>query len=228
MTMRWRSPKDESVEAFIALGLPRSSAEWMVGLMRGQVTDTMCDLLPGVEHSPAPQSLLLMSATLTPVLPGLTQALQPGVDDGRATSAALSCVLMPPMALELGSRGKRPAGGGRPVPSEPLAQTTEDWRQHVDGGFSAENNRGVPSFLGDLLRRTLGDRADLQWAGWALLAAMHAMDQHDDVLPIPGRTAQTPGARVAGIAFQLGRLLTVAAAVDLLRGPGGGGLPSAR
>ncbi|GII56462.1 hypothetical protein Pth03_48510 [Planotetraspora thailandica] len=213
--MGWRTPKDEAVEAFMELGMPRSAAQSMSTLIRQQVTPTVDRLLPGIERSPAPQSLLLTSTALTQVLPDLTRDIQPGLDSTRATSSALPCILMLPMVLELGAR-QAAAAGPPPVPSPSLAQAEATWRREVDAAFTSLG-REVRSMLGRLLRGVLGEQTDTQWAGWVLLAAMQAMDVHRDALPIPGRTSQTPGAQAAGAAFQLGRLLTIAAGLELVR-----------
>lgn len=213
--------KDEVAWAFRGLGLSRFAARGMSRLLRGEVTDTVCRLLPGAAGgvTGAEHWLALASMALPPAFGRLASDLVPGIDENRANAAAL-----PPMWMVGIAKGllDRPAVGlpAAPDPAPELRQarvyaeesTGGELRRYLED-WRAEELRAR---LGQLLRGSMTDVAPAGWGGWAMLAALEAMRQHGDVLPEPGRRAQSPGARMAGRAFQLGRALTYAAALDLI------------
>jgi hypothetical protein len=65
-----------------------------------------------------------------------------------------------------------------------------------------------------------GDPLSRSWGGWALVAAVTAVNAHQHQLPEPGRARRRPpgqeaGAQAAGFAYQLGKSALAAAAVAL-------------
>lgn len=222
---------DEPTKGFMAFGIPRRTAKSMSHILRGDVTNMMCSTLPGVEHSSAPLSLGIAGMTLVPLLPDVVGDLNPLIDPARATAAALPMILLNAMAFELTSRAGTSRGmpsARHPRPSPSLAAVRlmleRQTGKSLAESIGSEQAQALRTMLGDLLRGLIDnvtdrERAGLakEWAGWALLAAMDAMDGHAHVLPIPGRTT-APGsqAALAGIAFHLGRALIVQAALDVI------------
>ena len=108
---------------------------------------------------------------------------------------------------------------------------TQDLRSIGSGSIGATNvlrtgrkSLAAGTLLGDMLGplivQGISDREShgkaQEWTGWALLAAMYAMEMHDHVLPVPGRNARDRNAALAGAAFEAGRRITIAAALNLI------------
>lgn len=215
--------KDVVAGAFRELGLNRWAAKGMSKLLRGEVTDTVCRLLPGVTDSgPSAARWLTFSAFALPPTLGPTAAtMVPGVDENRANAATLPTLLMLGIGQGLMDRA-RPGSPTLDAPNPPAAlhQARAEAETYVTAQLAAyiEDWRAeaIRSRLGQFLRESMGDTEGVEWGGWAMLAAMEAMRMHRDVLPEPGRREQSPGARMAGRSFQVGRALAYGVALDLI------------
>ncbi|WP_157437998.1 hypothetical protein [Actinomadura latina] len=225
-------PLDEPTQSFMQLGIPRRAAKATSRLLRRDVTDRMCLLLPDAESSVAPGSLIGAQRILIEVVPDLTRDLiksdamvfAPDV----ANSSALPLILLEAMIFELVDRAGMKMGTAamrRPSPSGFLVEARSFNTRRIAGGD------GVPAItpdlqllLGGMVRRFIVESIAAQeshgraqeWTGWALLAAMHAMETYDHKLPVPGRTLRDLDGVGAYLAFDMGRRIIVAAAIDLI------------
>src|SRR5262249_4204720 len=115
--------RDEPAKSFRELGVPRRAATAMSRLLRGNVTQTMCVLLPDVEYSSAPGTLILARSALIEVLPRLAADFVTGPTGVRgdwANSAVLPLILMEAMNYELISRARaNPARAGAAAVQRP-------------------------------------------------------------------------------------------------------------
>jgi len=228
-------PLDEPARAFVQLGIPRRSAKQVSRILQRDVTGWMRVLLPDVEYSAAPATLVTVRAALISVLPRLAWDLMSGTglaSPDLANSAALPVILLEAVNFELLNQARAniaafgTAATRRPSPSAPLTQARRLNEQRIataSGGLAAISPQ-LQAMLGDMLgplivqgipdQETHGKAQE--WTGWALLAAMHAMEMHDHVLPVPGRNARDFNASLAEEAFQTGRRITIAAALNLI------------
>ncbi|MFJ3306811.1 hypothetical protein ACIPSA_27530 [Streptomyces sp. NPDC086549] len=213
--------KDVVAGAFRGLGVGRSAAKWMSRLLQGEVTDSVCRLLPGAAgvRTGAGRWLTMASFALPPAIGPLATQLVPAVDKNRAHAAALPTVLM----LGIGKGLLDRPGAGAPAPLAPapaLHGARREAEALVQGELGTyleeERARAIRARLGQFMREAMGNTDGVDWGGWTMLAALEAMRQHGDVLPEPGRQEQSPGARMAGRSFRLGRALAYAVALDLI------------
>lgn len=75
---------------------------------------------------------------------------------------------------------------------------------------------GMSSSVRALTRDHVGPGLDRQWTGWALLAALTAMDTHRDALPLPPAAGLSPAVRLAACAIQVGWNLALTSALSLI------------
>ncbi|WTW92526.1 hypothetical protein OG216_03665 [Streptomycetaceae bacterium NBC_01309] len=207
------------------------------------MTRTTRQLLPGVEASVAPRWMFAAEIALCKNAPAMVRTLDADIDAARANSAALPGVLMTAITQELARRHDRvhrgeplavrvdPGPAPQPTPLLRSAASNMDTACELMLGvyLSAEGIRQLRTEQAEVIRYaaaryTDGPQAasELSWGGWGLLAALQACALHGGVLPEPGRqradrpAAQAAGAAAAGVAFQLGRALGFATALELI------------
>lgn len=211
-----------------ALGLPQPHVRPITDILRGRVTDQVCDLLPNVAHSTAPRMLVLACGEPSRVSVTAVQALRPDIAYGHAASAALPGMMLLAITNELlrrydVSHSTAPFAAHQDtapaVPSAGLRHARTLFVQDLDpDGMSAPRRTGVA--IAQALRQTAPDPLAQAWGAWALLAAVKAMTDHQDELPEPGRARERPtgkqaGADAAGYAYQFGRWVLAGTAVAL-------------
>jgi hypothetical protein len=213
---------NDPVDRFMELGVPQAAAKGMLRIVQRKVTPRVRALLPGIENSPAPEGLIIAQAVLMKLVPDLTAQLI-GVEDGfSAPGVALASVL--PLILLDGvshdlirhspkrkNRDKPGQGMVKPGRELETAVTRQIWET-----YSAPQEITKP--LGTALCKAVTDTVSddwtrpfaASWTSYALHAAMIAMAEHNDDLPVPGR--EDPSS-LPGKAFQVGRGLVVSAAL---------------
>jgi len=204
----------------------------MTGVLRGAVTDEVCRVLPGAEHSTAGRTLLLVSAAAQQIPLTAVQALRPGIPFNNAAASCLPGMLLYVVTLEL-VRRYDVAHPGRPfaelqdtVSAAPgpalrasyqaLGRDTHDDEQEL------LMLRAAAATMASAAQASIGDPHGRSWGGWALVAAVAAMNAQQDQLPEPGRARRRPadqeaGAEAAGFAYRLGKSALAATAVALAR-----------
>jgi hypothetical protein len=218
----------DTVKNFMAFGVPRRAARAMAEYLESEVTLGVCALLPDVEYSVAPATMVIARAMLAKLIPDLT-GLIAGGGDAFAERGVVSSSLLPVILCEginsgLVERARKAevllgrgmgSNVGRPEPSADLVSASR---------FQANEAGIIPAAMRKTLGMTLRDAvassvADVRarptaaaWTGWALAASMHVMSQ-DPALPVPGRgdASSSPG-----LAFRIGRSLVVSAAHELV------------
>src|SRR5215472_14506520 len=91
----------EADEALREFGFPPLGVQQMTGVLRGAVTDEVCRVLPGAEHSTAGRTLLLVSAAAQQIPLTAVQALRPGIPFNNAAASCLPGMLLYVVTLEL-------------------------------------------------------------------------------------------------------------------------------
>lgn len=211
-------------EVLFSYGLPMDAAHRVGAVLTEQVTVTMRALLPGVEHSPASQGLWLISVPLQRMLPVAAQTLIAGLDHHRAAVAAFPVVLLSPIMAEL-NRWRTATGTAVSVPAQPgpaqalvtaryeaAGQITRVWAQAAVPGQVTKLSMTVRA----LVRDHCGPGPGRQWTGWALLAALSAMDVHHAALLLPPPAPLSLVAHQAEGAVQVGWALALTAALTLI------------
>jgi hypothetical protein len=212
-----------------AIGLPLAHVRPITDILRGPVTDQVCGLFPGVEHSTAPRLLILVCGAGAQMSVAAAQAQRPDVVAGHAAAAALPSMMLLAVTNELVRRYDVTH------PSAPFAQY-HDTAKPVPPRALKDAYRGLKGELGRIRIPTAGstgfavaraahastpDPLTRAWGGWALLATVTAIADHQDQLPEPGRARERPpdkraGASAAGFAFQFGRWVLAAAATVMV------------
>jgi hypothetical protein len=213
---------NDPVDRFTELGVPRDAARGMLRIVERQVTPRVRALLPGIENSPAPEGLIIAQAVLMKLVPDLTAQLI-GVEGaftvpGVALSSVLPLILLDGVSHDLirhspkqKNRGKPGQGMASPGAELHTAITRQIWEtytapQEITKPLGSALRTAVTESVSDDWTRPFAAR----WTSYALHAAMIAMAEHDDDLPVPGRRdPSSPPAK----AFQVGRGLVVSAAL---------------
>jgi hypothetical protein len=219
-------------------GQPRV-ARSITRLVRTTVTDTVCRLLPGADGPTAPRWLWASTVFLLEAGPEWVARLDPGIAAGRTYAAAMPAALMAAIQFELAARyeAAHPDAPLRqyvftgpaepPVPADVLRESLDTWYQAAEimwGHYKVppQTVDQVRATMSRSVRAIVGEPGNEAWGGWAVLAAISAMNAHRDVLPEPGRIdawrlpRNRDRADEAGIAFQFGRAFAITLAQGLL------------
>jgi hypothetical protein len=220
----------DTVKGFMAFGIPRRAAKEMAEYLEREVTWHVCALLPGVEDSVAPATMVIARAVLAKLIPDLTASIA-GFGDAFAERGVVSSSLLPVVLCEginsgLIERARKAevllgrgmgSNVGSPEPSADLVSASRF--QEAEAGMlmiPADMRKALGKTLRDAVTSSVSDiRARptaAAWTGWALAASMHVMF-HDPALPVPGRG--DPSSK-AGHAYQIGRGLVISAALELV------------
>lgn len=215
----------DPVDSFMQFGVPRDAAKGMLRFLQRTVAPRVCALLPGVEYSVAPGTLVIAQAVLMKIVPDLTGQLI-GVQDayserGVVSSSVLPLVLLEGVNYELNMRSRKrkgraatETGMAKPAPELWDAGVRQIW-----------DHPAIPVDIAKALGKTLGKAVTESvqdewarpfaagWTGWALRAAMAALAEHDDELPVPGRGEPSS---MPGKAFLTGRALVIMAGQGLI------------
>lgn len=209
--------------------LPPALAARLAATVRGEVTDTVCRLLPGAASVTSARWLIAAVYAQLRLAPQFIVDREPGIDPGHArTAGTLPAQLMYAIFFELDTRSHGNSGTiPEPRPSAELLAFRPEAEQQVSellGGYlhPAEENKKI-----GMIRKSLADvlsavdeEGQPAWGGWLLLAAIRAIRAHP-LLPRPGsRRRRLPWKRgratAAGIAHQLAETLALAMALGLL------------
>jgi hypothetical protein len=213
---------NDPVGRFMELGVPQAAAKGMLRIVQRKVTPRVRVLLPGIENSPAPEGLIIAQAVLMKLVPDLTAQLI-GVEDafsapGVALSSVLPLILLDGVSHDLirhspKRKNRDKPGQGMVHPGLELAAafTRQIWETYTPPPE-------ITKPLGEALRKAVTDAVSDDWTrsfagswtSYALRAAMVAMAEHEDDLPVPGRGDPSS---LPGKAFQVGRGLVVSAAL---------------
>lgn len=211
------------------LGYPRPLVTWLVPIVRGEVTDVVCKLLPGAASLASARCLLAAVMVQLQVAPMFIVEREPGLAPGQArTAGTLPAQLMYVIFYELTSRDQEKSETApEPHPSDELRAFRAEAEQQVNelfGGYfhPATESEGVgliENSLGEILS-TLDGKGQPAWGGWLLLATIMALRTNPN-LPRPGRKRRRlpwkrNRATAAGIAHQLAETLALAMALGLL------------
>lgn len=226
----------DPVDSFVELGIPRTAARAVVAMLRSTVTDRACALLPGLVDGTGVRWIWAASATFPQVAGMMARELLPDLEPHREQAAALPGLWLHAVNIELMARHDaahpdRPMAQLPPtaVPPDPSARLREVHAEHralVDRAMAADVVEGravrqAGRAIARTMRAPLPDGEDPTWGGWSLLAVVQAFIEHEEQLPRPGRPRarrpeQQAGARAAGVAFELGRGLMIATALELI------------
>jgi hypothetical protein len=234
-------PFDPAEAIALLTGYPRR-AQRISRLVRTEVTDTVCRLLPGADNAIAARWLKASIIFLFEACPEWVKHVDRGIAPGRTNMAALPAALMIPMTFELPARyeAAHPEApmsqyvftgpAEPPVPSDTLYESREDWDRIAAVMF--EHYKMPPELVSrsrtimtTTVRGAVNEPGNEAWGGWILLAALTAMNMHGKALPEPGRADawRLPWHRAradeASVAFNLGRAFTVLLAQGLLAPP---------
>lgn len=221
-----RREADEAIGA--ALGLPLRGVTPITDILRGVVSDDVCRALPGVEHSSAARSMLLVCAASSQMPIATAQALRPDLTYGHAAAAALPGMMLLAVTTELVRRYdvthpdvpyERHRDTAPATPPPALRVAYEVLRRECDGAPMPARHAGAA--MARAVSAGDHDTASRSWTGWAMVASVSAMAAHQHLLPEPGRARDRPpekraGADAAGFAYQLGRATLAAAAIALV------------
>jgi hypothetical protein len=131
--------------------------------------------------------------------------------------AAVTPWLLQPVTLELLNRHE-PGEVGRPEPTDALLTARSANERLVSGVLgmymTPEHGDRLGRMMAQSVRNLVRDEGNEAWGGWAMLAAITSLMRHRD-LPSK-RTSPRPRAVRVGMAFHLGRVLTLAAALALI------------
>ncbi len=219
----------DPVDSFMQFGVPRDAAKEMLTFLQRTVAPRVCALLPGVEYSAAPGALVIVQAVLMKIVPDLTAQLI-GVQDaysarGVVSSSVLPLVLLEGVNYELIMRSRMPKGRagttelGMANPTRELEDAgMRQIRNHP--AISPDITKALGKALADAVTESVQDQSARRfaagWTGWALQAAMAALAEHDDELPVPGRGAPSS---MPGQAFLTGRAIVIMAGQGLTTTP---------
>ncbi|NRQ40328.1 hypothetical protein HII36_52180 [Nonomuraea sp. NN258] len=229
---------DPVVDDLVELGWPRWVVRRQVRLLRGEVTDGVCRLLPGVETSTAPRWMFTGSQTMgMSAVSSASHIIDGGAERGQAAAAATASHLLFAVSVELTDRHDRarphdPLSGRAPMAETPAPTTSlrechDISRQFVHNMlslyFQADRVNELARGWGAIVRRAV-DGPDSAWGGWGLLAALTALSRYRDAFPQPGRPGWRPRSRreaagKAGEAYWLGVAMLHATALELIGEP---------
>lgn len=195
-----------------------------------------CALLPGLETSTGVRWLWAVSAAFPQFASDIARQLVPPGGPDRSQTAVLVGLWLHPISVELAMRhdaanpgrpiARRLPSGEAPAPSELLRTAHAHHRAEVaraaEGGsphVAVLQRAGIA--VAEAARAPLSDAEDPAWGGWALLAALQAIDEFEEVLRRPGRDRaraleHEPDARAADQAFVVGRDIMLTTALALL------------
>jgi hypothetical protein len=219
----------DPVTVLTRLGYPRPLAAWLVAVLRGDVTDTVCRLLPGAASLASAGWLLAAVMVQLQVAPRFIMDREPGLAPGQArTAGTLPAQLMYVIFFELDSRDRgtseitpelHPSDELRAFRPEAERQVSELFGGYAYPARESEAVRLVRDGLGEILN-IVHEKGQPAWGGWLLLATVLAIRTNPD-LPRPGRKRRRlpwnrNRATAAGIAYQLAETLALAMALGLL------------
>lgn len=221
---------EDPVTFLIELGTPPRVAEYFVPVLRGEVTDAVCALLPRAATDVPAQWLRATSFIQLQLTPGLVADLEPSLAPSHVLAGTLPGQLMYPVWFELNARAQQhpSVAGSEPAPSPDLLVFRNVAQRKVDALFGAyfggnESSKGL-----ELLSRgpaeaasSLDSSGQPAWGGWVSLAAIRAI-QANPTLPRPGRPRQRlpwkrAGAQGAALGLELGETFAMATALGLLK-----------
>jgi hypothetical protein len=228
---------DEPAKDFVSRGMSRRAAKALSRLLRGDVANAMCLLLPDVQYSSAPGTLVVARTELATVLPELTRRLVPdmvGMDTtpGWADAAEIPLVWLEAVNHELISRARHDlaragmAAAARPRPSGLLVEARAELGSRAVEELARlagpEQARRATSHLGGQLRDRIDNAVEThqalaqEWTGWALLAAAEALRINELVLPVPGHGSHDISGILTATAYRTGHALVSATAIALI------------
>jgi hypothetical protein len=211
-----------------ALGLRQAQVRPITDILRRPVADQVCKLLPGVEHSTAGRLLILVCGTGAQMSVTAAQAQRPDLAFGHLAAAALPSMMLLAVTQELIRRYDvtHPStpfaehhDTAAPAPAGPLQETYERLKLDLGQNSVAET---TASAVARAVHGSTPDPLTRDWGGWALLAAVTAIADHQDELPEPGRARRRPadkeaGASAAGFSYQFGRSVLAGAATIMIK-----------
>ena len=214
------------------LGLSRFAAAGMVRPLRAEVTDTVCQLLPGVEQSSGHRWLQAVGAQSARLATDLVPLWEPAVAQEHLSAALMHSAWLLPVAEELA--GRRVAAPARtrnaaPQPRPGLVAYRRRAEDLVSSTLAAyHRSEDTAALRAQKAALVIGrsDPADAAWGAWTTLAAVQAIDAHDHLLPRPGRSAAHQSgeaavrARHAGLGFLLGHAIVLDTALGLVAAAG--------
>jgi hypothetical protein len=222
----------EADEALTQFGFAPLGLSHMTGVLRGAVTDEVCRVLPGAEHSTAGRTLLLVSAAAQQIPLTTVQTLRPGIPPANAAASCLPGMMLYVVTLELVRRydvahPDRPFAKLQDTVSAAPGPTLQASYQALSRGTNDDEQelpilRAAAVTMSSAVQAAIRDPHGRSWGGWALVAAVAAMNAQQDQLPEPGRARRRPadqeeGAQAAGFAYRLGKSALAATAVALAR-----------
>jgi hypothetical protein len=227
---------DYSEREFATLGIARHDVHDLSRALRRDVARLARLLLPDIEYSAAPGVLLCTRDALAEIVTSVTRNLMSSemiqLSPRVISTSTLPVITLTPVVFELTRRvGDNiwymgVASRARPDPDFFLQETRRRYSQSLAVGAIAEPPipAQFPPLLSGLVRRAITERIQTkeshgraqEWTGWTLLAVMHALDTHEDKVPIPGRKPGDFENMYARQAYTTGRLLLIGAALDLI------------
>jgi hypothetical protein len=219
----------DPVTFLIELGTPPSAASHFVPILRGEVTDAVCALLPQAATDVPAQWLRSTSFVHLQMAPVLIADLEPTLAPGHVLAGTLPGQLMYAVWYELNARAQQyPSVAGKdPAPTLELVSFRNEAERKVNDLFGAYFGAAGSQQGLQLLSRgpaeaaaVLDDSGQPSWGGWVTLAALRAIQSHP-TLPRPGRQRRRlpwkkTRAQGAGLGLQLGETFLMATSLGLL------------